>query len=219
MKTCDRSGRVVGFWQSPIVLFLLVANVVAYITHVIVYYATSSSIAYLVTSYIAAGFGSILCFVYLWRLSLCKVRRIRRLQFPKLLFIVLLVSLKFTFVYASMWQHDPTCFAGIDPASTKWGVFLDMLYFSITNITTLGLGDVAALCSMSRIVVSVEMLYSVVLLIFAVAKAAEYAGCPDGEAESAQKTDGVNARRMTTQDGSMVYVVPADGSDCVLRVP
>jgi len=141
------------------------------------------------------------------------VRRIRRLQFPKLLFITLLVSLKFTFIFASMWQSNPTCFAGIDPASTRWDVFVDMLYFSITNITTLGLGDVAALCKTSRIVVAIEMLYSVVLLIFAIAKVAEYAGCPsDDDTELVRKmTDGVDAsgaRRLPPSGRVTVFMVP-----------
>lgn len=72
------------------------------------------------------------------------------------LFTYLQMAVNFAMIYAENYAADHGCFRGVIHSP------LDFLYFSITTLSTTGYGDIAAVTTSMRMVVSAEIVCGVV---------------------------------------------------------
>lgn len=81
----------------------------------------------------------------------------RRLNAWKLVLLLEIALVTFSFVYYVVASHDPTQFEGI---STR----VDALYFSTTTVSTVGYGDVHAAGQTARALVTVHMAFNLIFV-------------------------------------------------------
>jgi len=142
----------------------------------VVFYFTNdaSTFAELACCCCTAAFAAMMAWSYWYGLTKCSHARVGKTQLPRLACVAALVTIKYAFIYASMWKYDRNTFGGPTLHSDNLRAMVDMLYFSYTNILGPGLGDVYATCTLGRLIVLWQTLYTLVFVVFAFVKAMEY---------------------------------------------
>jgi hypothetical protein len=98
------------------------------------------------------------------------------------LIVFLFIGSLFATIYALLGHHSVTAAFAVDGTPTRLNL-ADTIYFSFVTLSTIGYGDITAIDAIARILVIAEIIFGVVLLLFAFAEIAAYD--PDKGADEA----------------------------------
>jgi len=82
---------------------------------------------------------------------------------------IVLFILSFAIDFYCLYEIRPDAFSGINAAGSWLNHFVTFSYFSITNFTTTGMGDIALQTASARIFISSELIISFFFTIFIIA--------------------------------------------------
>lgn len=85
---------------------------------------------------------------------------------------VLLFVLSFAIDFYCLYQISPNAFRGLPPNPDLLDDFVTFFYFSVTNFTTAGLGDIVPNTKSARLFVASELIISFFFTIFVIANLA-----------------------------------------------
>jgi hypothetical protein len=85
---------------------------------------------------------------------------------------VLLFVLSFAIDFYCLYQINPTAFRGLPVSPDLADDFISFFYFSVTNFTTAGLGDIVPNAKSARLFVASELIISFFFTIFVIANLA-----------------------------------------------
>jgi hypothetical protein len=165
------------FWRTPFVRALVAATSLSAAAHAGFYLSFAApTVAEIAACAALAASSAALCVVYWTRLSTCYVRRVPEMQLPTLGFVAAVVVWAFAAAYATLWKCDGSLFGGATLHLHRVPVAVDMLYLSATNMLGPGLGDIFGASALVRAMIVLQTLCRLVFIVFAFAKAMEYAG-------------------------------------------
>ena len=77
------------------------------------------------------------------------------------------VVILFSLIYMTIYNMIPNSFTGSigDDCISQ---AISFLYFSVVTFTTVGYGDILAVSNLARLIVIVEMLYTIIIVVFAI---------------------------------------------------
>ena len=82
---------------------------------------------------------------------------------------IVLFILSFAIDFYCLYEIRPDAFSGISPDGSWINHFITFAYFSITNFTTTGMGDIVPQTTSARIFISAELVISFFFTIFIIA--------------------------------------------------